>query len=731
MKKHYHNGIRFLIISVFILLFKSGFSQSIISDTVFKYYPGLQEPPSGWKTGDFDDSGWETGYNSIGWGDEDDYTVIDKVPSCYLRYEIDIADTSLLHELVFLADFDDAFAAYINGVEIARVNLGKVKSATHYDQLADRSHEAEIYRTTPYAQRYLVLGYYIDDTVISKHMFNGKNILSIEVHNDSLSGSDLTLNCALYNSKGFYYLYEPLTRYKRSMELDSTILPIIKIESDEFGIPANDKYDHLEVLAKMGVIDNGTGKINKPDDFYNNYNGQIKIEVRGQSSYDFPKRSYNIELQDSAGNDTSVALMGLPRESDWVLQGPYADKSQIRNAMIYELGRKTGHWNPRTAFCEVIINGEFVGLYNLVEDIKRDSFRLDIANLNPDEISGNNLTGGYIFKYDKGADDIQIVYPKEKDLQDEQRSYINNLVDEYEGVLATNDGLDPVKGYKKYIDCNSLIDYMIVAELGKNCDSYLYSSFMHKDRDDRNNKIIYGPLWDFDLCFGNSSWQEGYKTDNWQFAYPDNKRFYIKRLLQDTSFVDLFETRWTELRESFLSDEALIAKIDSLTQWLADPIKRNYEVWPVIDKELFWPAYNIYTYEEEIDYVKNWILTRTSWIDANISNIYYPVTIYSSDIQQPFAVNIVDKVFPNPFTDQLNVALNLQSTGEITINLISVTGRVEQIIPSTYVTEGDYLFNWNAQKKYPAGLYILDIRLNNEMLEQVKVLKVDYLEENY
>jgi hypothetical protein len=700
-----------------------------ISDTTYKYFPGTEEPAADWKLPSFDDSGWTIGYNSIGWGDNDDFTQIDKVPSVYLRFEINIADTSQLKDLVLLANFDDAFVAYLNGNEFARVNLGKHDSPTTFNQLADRSHEVE------HINQYSVHGYYIDSTILKNSVVNGTNIMAIEVHNDSINGSDLSFQInhnryrdigVLVNTNGNFALYDLETRYRRTMDLDSSNIPILVINSDEFGIPADIKQNSTKVIAHMGAIDNGEGKINKPNDAFNNYDGRIKINVRGQSSFDFPKRSYNIELQDINGNDTSVTLLGMPREADWVLQGTWADRSQIRNHIIYELGRKTGHWNPRTRLCEVIINGEFLGLYTLTEDIKRDTNRVNIANLNSDEISGNNLTGGYIIRYDKdnGAGVIQIRYPKAKDLQPEQEDYINGFFAEYNSVLRSNLCFDPLQGYKKYIDYNSLIDYTLIAELGKNCDSYLFSSYMYKDRDDKNDKLVYGPLWDFDLCFGNSIWQQGDVTSGWQFNI--NVLFNHTRLFQDTSLVRIFQNRWKELRNSFLSDDSLMARIDYLTTYLADPITRNYEVWPILNyKDLFWSPYLVGSYDEEITRTKNWILNRTAWIDANIDKLYYTVKVYPSDLVTPLTDNVVKQVYPNPFTDQLNVALNLQSAGDITINLISVTGQVEQIISPTYVTEGEYLFNWNAGKEYPVGFYILDIRLNNEIIDQVKVLKVE------
>ena len=111
-------------------------------------------------------------------------------------------------------------------------------------------------------------------------------------------------------------------------------------------------------MRKTNILEELEKKDNKPEDFVTGHSGKIRIEVRGESSADFPKRSYDFETHNALGNDTNVSLLGLPPENDWVLQGPFADKSQIRNAMNYELAGKTGHWAPRVRFlksaCQLI-----------------------------------------------------------------------------------------------------------------------------------------------------------------------------------------------------------------------------------------------------------------------------------------------------------------------------------------------------------------------------------------
>lgn len=694
------------------------FSQSpeTLSDTIFKYFIGNSNPEINWTDINYDDTSWDSGYFSVGYGDNDDYTLIDTTISVYARYPFYVNTVENISELVMLLDFDDGFVAYINGIEFARVNLGRHGSETSYNQLADRSHEAEAYRR----DHSRVLGYYVDDTIVAKHLKVGTNYLAIEVHNDSIKGSDLTLNARLINLNGYYNMYDAYSRYKRSVELDSTHLPIIIIETDEYGVP----YKRIEKSGTIAVIDNGKGKYNKPTDSISGHSGLIEIELRGESSAMFPKKSYDFETQDADGNDTSIALCGLPKENDWILQGPFADKSQIRNALIYELGRKTGRWHPRVKFVEVIFNGEYIGLYNLIEKIKRDKDRVNIKKLKEDEISGNDLTGGYIVKYDKGTTALQIVYPKTKDIAEEQIEYINNFFTDFSSVLYSNKGLDEITGYARFVDKPSYIDYTILAEFSKNCDSYLFSSYMYKDRSDINPRIQYGPLWDFDLCFGNAHWQDGDKINKWQFEHPANRRFHHNRLFQDPNLVDMFENRWFELREKFLHTDSVYNLINEWIDTLEAPLQRNYLVWPIITKPLLTRVYSVDNYNEEIEYIKQWIEERTVWIDENISAIYYPVTEYPSDIRDIYSEFVVSEIYPNPFYEHFTIKLKLKSDLEISANLLTMDGKRIDIIPITSVSTGEFLLYWNDAGTLSNGIYILEVRINNEVREQFKIVKL-------
>ncbi|MEI9911726.1 MAG: CotH kinase family protein [Bacteroidota bacterium] len=132
--------------------------------------------------------------------------------------------------------------------------------------------------------------------------------------------------------------------------LTSSNLPIIIINTNGQAI-----VDDPKITADMGIIYNGAGVRNNVTDPFNHYNGKIGIEIRGQSSQQFPMKPYGIELRDNTGSSQEKVLFGLPKESDWVLYAPYTDKTLMRNFLAYTMSREMGHWAANCRYVEVIV----------------------------------------------------------------------------------------------------------------------------------------------------------------------------------------------------------------------------------------------------------------------------------------------------------------------------------------------------------------------------------------
>lgn len=709
------------IAGIFIFSDALGQSRILVSrDTEYHYFSGTSEPDPYWYLPGFDDSGWtvDTGY--IGYGyDREDVLIADSASSIYLRYRIQIDNPSDFHEANFFADFDDGYIAYLNGKEIVRVNLDKSASHFAFNDLTIRSHAIQTYNWDP---SFPMLGYYLDSLQLDSCLVQGENILAVHILNDSLEGSDLQFRLNFYDiTRASYNFYSIVSRYKDQVELDSTDLPLFVIETDEWGIP----YKNRRRKAFMGIIDNEDGSYNHATDSCNVYYGDVSIEVRGQSSSEFPKRTYRFEFIDSLEADSNVALLGLPADDDWILMGPFHDKAQFRNPMVFDMGHKlNGSYQPRTRFCDLIYNGEYLGLYTLVETIKRNEGRLNIARLRESEISGNDLTGGYIIRYDKPNGDLQIDYPKEDEIQDEQRDYILGFMSRYFTALNSRQFMDPDSGFRKFINDTSLVDYLIVNEITKNADSYLFSTYMYKDRDDRDPRLHFGPLWDYDLAFGNSIFQQGDRTDGWQFDNGTNTRLRVTKLFQDEALVDLFQERWYAAREGCFHTDSLFAYIDSTVAVLDIPQRRNYQVWPVIDKDLFYPNYRSMSYEEEIWNIKNWMTARLDWIDNNIGNIYYPVVMPESTPDTIEDLYFRYDLYPNPFSSELILDVNVAEETEMGIELFDVTGRLRY--GETFAIGGGFsqqIIQNSKIQDLARGVYLVRISLNGSQAGIQRVVK--------
>jgi len=230
----------------------------------------------------------------------------------------------------------------------------------------------------------------------------------------------------------------------------SSNLPIVIINTDSTIL------DEPAIVGTMKIIDNGTGAINYTTDTPNNYNGNISIELRGNYSQSLPQKPYKITTLNADSTENNVSLLGMPVEHDWALVANYNDKVFMRNQLAYKLFSEMGHYATRNKHCEVVVNGSYQGIYLLNETIKRDNNRVNIAKLEPTENTGIDLTGGYIIKNDYWdttigwqlnhnpidhpdfAVGLAYQYPRPDVITSEQKTYIQDFIDQFETALYTS-----------------------------------------------------------------------------------------------------------------------------------------------------------------------------------------------------------------------------------------------------------------------------------------------------
>lgn len=405
----------------------------------------------------------------------------------------------------------------------------------------------------------------------------------------------------------------------------SSNLPIIKLTT--IGAPI---VDDPKVPVLMQIINNGPNVRNDPNQTTYAYEGTIMTEWQGFTGPFYPKKNYDFELVDAEGNDLDTTILGMPKESDWIFKAEYLDKTLLKNSITYEMARRMGVYAPRTRHCEIVLDGEYIGLYTLTEKVKRDKNRIDIAKITPEDVSGDDVTGGYIFEMNINNSpgdwsspyppinfetsqqmvEFKHVYPNSEDIQPEQRDYLRGYVDSFENVLLAPDFDNPETGYRKYLGVKSFIDFLIVNEYSVNYDSYGRSTYLVKEKITDGGKVKCGPPWDYDraLDYNNPNSTNGWV---WEITHPYWPfPFWWSRMWEDPVYRKELACRWTMLRQGALKTSEFEAVIDGMKNQIDEGQTRNFQVW----NEL-----GAMTYDTHIDSLKSYLFRRLNWIDAALA----------------------------------------------------------------------------------------------------------------
>jgi hypothetical protein len=411
--------------------------------------------------------------------------------------------------------------------------------------------------------------------------------------------------------------------------------------------------DSPRVLANMKIIYRGEGLRNWLTDQNTpallNYNGRINIEIRGSSSQSLPKKQYGFStLKSDNYSNNNVSLLGMPADNDWILNGLGFEPSLIRDYLNYNLSRMIGEYASRTAYCEVVINGTYNGLYVLEEKIKQGSDRVNVRKIGLTDNSYPKLTGGYITKSDKstggdpvawtmlstnGKASIPFIHdlPKPSEVTSVQNAYIHSEFLKISSTVAAGN-TSFVDGYPSVIDIPSFVDFMILNELGSNADAYVYSTYYHKDM---NGKLRAGPLWDLNLTFGYDLSIWGYdrsKPNVWQFSNGDNEgpKFW-RDLFNNPSFRCALSKRWTQLTQPGqpLNYSSIEAFIDKTVATISEAANRENLKWGTVPN-----------LAAEITKIKNFLQVRIPWMTSAIgtpscSNPVIPPLVISKIMYHP------------------------------------------------------------------------------------------------
>ena len=379
-----------------------------------------------------------------------------------------------------------------------------------------------------------------------------------------------------------------------------TGLPIINLITDG-SVQIDSKEDYVE----------GDVSLDGRRDFESLTDLSMKIRGRGNSTWFIhPKKPFQMKLSDKS------EFLGMPEDKKWLFLAEYSDKTMLRNTIAFELGYMSNlDWTPAGEFAEVYLNGEYNGTYNITQKVEESDNRVALGDT------------GYLLELDQldriDPDDVYfestvterfIINIKEPDLDygSEEFRYIENLIAEFEEALFGANFQDENTGYKNHISLESFIDWYLISEITKNVDSQWFSSIYLNVMP--GEKIKMGPLWDFDLAFGNTDYADTQYYQGWWIRFNP----WYERLFEDPAFTQMVKDRFIYFKNN---EDLIIQKIDMYAEKLKWAQAENDQKWQTIGKYV-WPNPVIYdTYQEEVDHLKNWYLARMQWLEEAFNDL--------------------------------------------------------------------------------------------------------------
>jgi hypothetical protein len=395
------------------------------------------------------------------------------------------------------------------------------------------------------------------------------------------------------------YTIKTNTGDQESYQIDLTKftgLPIVYLTTDNNAdIVSKDDYT-------PGAVSLDGGRNN------NNLSSTVmKIRGRGNSTWDHPKKPFQMKFDDK------TEFLGMPADKKWLFLAEYSDKTLLRNTIAFEMGYISHlDWTPASAFAEVYINNEYNGTYNITQKVEESDNRVALGDT------------GYLLEIDQlerlDADDVYfytndfLINVKEPslDLGSTEFNYISDLINTFESVLHSDQFANVISGYANYIDIDSFIDWYLISEITKNVDSKSFSSIYLNVIP--GEKIKMGPLWDFDLSFGNVDYADSqYAQGFWIKDHP-----WYARLFQDANFVAKIKERFAYFRNN---QSFILNKINQHAENLQLAAQENDNKWQTIGVYV-WPNPVVFnTYDEEVTHLTNWYTTRMDWLETALNNL--------------------------------------------------------------------------------------------------------------
>ena len=349
----------------------------------------------------------------------------------------------------------------------------------------------------------------------------------------------------------------------------------------------------------------------------------VQIRGRGNSTWGLQKKPYKLKFNEKE------RFLGPDRANakKWTLLANAADKSLIRNAVTSALGEFTSlRFNPGCKFVDLVLNGLFLGNYQISDQIDIRKRRVDITEQDLPLTDDSDVTGGYLLEVDGFQDGncfttsnygvpVRIHYPEDEDIKLKQNQYVRNYITAFETALRSKPFDDLQNGYRAFVDEQSLIDWFLCTEISANIDGY-YSTYFYKDQGD--SAFYWGPLWDYDIAYNNDYRITGTSTKLMTDVGYGQAKLWVNRMWQDPWFAKTVCNRYTELLDKGLVDY-LFATIDSLNDLLQESQELNYQRWG-IDRRMYHEVVIFSSYDQYINDLQAFISAHCAWLKNAFAN---------------------------------------------------------------------------------------------------------------
>lgn len=397
---------------------------------------------------------------------------------------------------------------------------------------------------------------------------------------------------------------------------------VVKRRTNDLPVVSLYTENECEIASKLEYV-NGAMSIDcSGDDDYVGYDVSelsLKVKGRGNASWwQSDKKSYRIKL------DKKTSILGLDADKDWVLVPNYYDKSLIRNAVAHEMSKQMEYlyYTPTHIPVDLFLNGEYRGVYSIADKIEVADEKVVIGDTDGENL-GFFIEMGWDYNEDvrRGKDYfdtemLERLFIKEPEITERYNDKIKYIMDY---VQKAEKAIKAGEGYEEYINVNAFVDWFIITELTNNTEMAFYRScYFYKPKD---GKLIMGPVWDFDMAFGNHK-GDIKNYDGWasgEATYYEMTKNWATYLVKNEAFMNIVRERWIEKRDILLAcaDEA----VDYYYNKVSASAEENFKIWNIMNKQIGlgnvdYKKYN--TYELQVQYLKEFISMRAEWIDNEL-----------------------------------------------------------------------------------------------------------------